>query len=455
MIKTVLSLTSLLIGALGLILTFIGLFIAKWGLPTLEQNEALLKTLSFPKPLFERPSSEYDQMLSPAFSLQFSPVTVQVPNLRSTLQYQGQNKRPDAKRVSAFLSFSLYDKNDTALIPPGTPLYLDVDSDTLKFSFSSKNAPTALWIQAEPKEGEALVSVRMRDETGQIVKEPESNAQFTLKEKELRPQSTDAWSLGSFRVDAALLSKQHAKWYGEDLFLKDQGGDEFSQEAGKERIDFGEGGETYSVYVGSGDFVIWDKEGWREPLPNEETTAYPLLQLKKIQDRLLTFDLWNIDGKGRMTLNLLKSSEKWNPKEIEESFKFKGARRKSEYLFEANKTRLSLESGDWWILLKKGWKRLSTPGEIDEFVERRLVGPLLIVGDLEKKGDRPYLKITLYSPTRSEEVEVLLPVFQGEPKKIKEVKKDDEEEEDSDDEDDEMIGYESGPWHRREYDPYD
>lgn len=151
-----------------------------------------------------------------------------------------------------------------------------------------------------------------------------------------------------------------------------------------------------------GDGLIWDHEKWKVIKPGVDSLGYPLLIIKKIDDRLMQLELWDVDGQSKVMLNLLKSNEPWMPQNVLQNFKFLGSRTRSQFVFEVNKERMLLSPKDWLVLTPNGWKKLNTPEEVDDYVNRKLLGILFVFDGIERKGDQQYLMGTLYNAARSE-----------------------------------------------------
>jgi hypothetical protein len=377
--------------------------LARPGEITICNNEPKQRILS--PGSFVRSKEAYDAIGISLLNLPFAPPAMQVPNLRNSLVYTGQNGRPDTEEGSAKLHFSLSDGKCMASVVPGEKLYLlyDRKQNPPKYIFSPNNAPTALWIQCEAKGNEALVTLLLRNEKGEILNEPQTNSEFTLAQKEMpKPNNSNPWELGKWRVDGTLLARQHSRWYGQDRFLEKHGGDEYQDFLTKQRIDFGEEEEAYSVYIGLNDILIWKDNRWHAVKAGKDSYNYPLLQVKKIDDRLMSLVLWDGDGKNKISLNLLKSSDQWKPQSIEQDFKFVAARTRSQYVFEINKERVLLRPQDWLVLTDTGWKKLTTAQEIDDYVERKINGPLFVFDGVSKKDDKQVLVGTIFNASRTE-----------------------------------------------------
>lgn len=368
-----------------------------------------------PKNAFSLSKEAYEHIGEPLLGLKFSPLSTQLPDLKKYLVYYGKNGRPDADSNVPVLHFAFTGNKTPTSIKPGEKLYLSYDKKLSppQYIFSPSNQETPLWIESAVSGNEALVKVFLKNENGDIIREPAANSQFNLTEKEYVRFGASVWEIGKWRVDGSLLARQKARWYGPDRFLEKHGGNEFSALMGKQRLDFGEKDDVYSVYVGVGDSLAWIDDRWHVVKPGSESLNYPLLVVKKVDERLVNFELWDVDGKAKMALNLLKSNETWGPQNIQQNFKFVGARTRSQFVFEINKERMLLSPHDWLVLTEEGWKKLVTPEEIDDYVNRKLTGTLFVFDGISKKDDRQVLLGTIFNSARTEMQNVELPVQQG------------------------------------------
>lgn len=373
-------------------------------------EDSTVRKLNVPKGAFAKPAQYYDAIKEPVFSLKFAPLSVQLPDLRRQLNYFGRNGRPDAKDESPVLYFAFGTNKVPSSILPGQRYYLIYDKPQKQYAFSPDNAETSLWIEVTSHGNQVAVKVRMKGDNGQIISEPASNADFALAEKEYARTGGSTWELGKWRVDGTLLARQKAKWYGIDRFLEKHGGEEFKGYEHKQRIDFGEPDEIYSVYIGPEDCMIWKEGRWQVFKPSKETLGYPLLCVKKVDERIINLELWDVEGKGKIILNLLKTTEAWLPQNLMQGFRFMGARTRSQFVFEINKERMLLRPQDWLVLTDKGWQKLVTPEEIDNYVARKIVGPLFVFDGIGKKDDRQVIMGTLFNSARTEMVPIELPL---------------------------------------------
>lgn len=380
-----------------------------------DTDHFVVRKPSVPKGAFTHTPEEYSAIGPPALNLAFSPLSVQLPDLRRFLVFYGKNGRPDAKEENPVLYFAFAGNKSPTALSPGQVLYIAYDKKSVpnQYIFSPGNKETPLWIESTLQGNQAIVKVAMRGDKGAIIREPAAYAEFTLPEKEYVRFSGNVWELGKWRVDGTLLARQKARWFGIDRFLERHGGEEFKEWKNKQRIDFGDGAETYSVYVGQDDCMIWDGAQWRLVRPGTASLQYPLMCIKKIDERVMSLELWDVDGKGKVVLNLIKTNEQWSPQNLEQSFKFIGARTRSQFIFEINHERMLLRPHDWLLFTESGWKKLVSAQDIDDYVNRHTVGPLFVFDKIDRKEDRQVIIGTLFNAARTEMVQVELPLQQG------------------------------------------
>lgn len=385
----------------------------EWQRPsTIPLKEVQAKKTALPKQNFSQEQKAYDSIGEPVLTLEYHPPKMQLPDLRQQINYYGQNGRPDADSDSSLLHFSIGDSKEVFSVLPGEPLYLvyDKDDGMGKYHFSRNNRETSLWVIAHSEEKNASMEVHMRDENGELVASPDIYAQFQVKEKEFARFGGASWELGKWRVDGTLLARQRARWYGIDRFLERHGGEEYKDWSGKNRIDFGDKDLTYSVYVGEGSTLVWNGEVWEAVKPGKASKGLPLLVVKKVDDRLMNLELWDPDGKKKIALNLLKSMETWLPKNVQQDFKFLGARTRSQFVFEVDDEKMFLSPNDWLLLTEEGWKKLDSAEEVDQYVERNEIGTLFVFDGVIRAGEQQVLKGTIFNASRTQIHDVELPV---------------------------------------------
>ena len=165
---------------------------------------------ALPKRAFAMPKEAYVAIGEPLLSLQFAPMSMQLPDLKKYLLYYGKNGRPDAVAEKPLLHFAFTGNKNISSVTPGERLYISYDRklNPPQYVFSNGNAPTSLWIEARAEGTEAQVKVAMKGENGEIITDPEANHLLTLPEKEFVRFGGAPWEIGKNRVDATLLAKK-------------------------------------------------------------------------------------------------------------------------------------------------------------------------------------------------------------------------------------------------------
>jgi hypothetical protein len=347
-----------------------------------------------------------------SLQLEYKSPKMRLPDLRNFIFYYGHNLRPDAKDADN-LFFSLgpvSETNPTFSVHSKEKLFLVIqDNSEYPYALSPGNRPTTLWFEPEFRSNGTSVQVRMKDEQGHVVQEPQDRANFTLTEKPPATGANKSFMLDQFRADATLFSRQKAKWHGSDQFLEDHGGIEFEPNFGKQRIQFGEAEDLYTVYLDKGDVMVWKEGKWMVPEPGKSTTGYPLARVSKIEERTMGVELFDVSGRNKVNLTLLKLME---PKLVMNThdFEFIGARTRIHSMFFVGGQREIVGPDDWFLHTQDGWKKLKTAKEIDAYVSGVNPGDLLVINKIEKLNENQWLSATLYSRSRSNSEPVMLPL---------------------------------------------
>lgn len=337
--------------------------------------------------------------------LEYAPPQLRVPNLSSLLTFIGANQRPDTQTGVPTLFFTLGTSKEILQSKPGENVYLTVKNGS--YVQSPRNEPTDLWFSARQQGGSAQVEVRVKNEEGVISQEPKSASKLSLPEKPLVAQMS-GWNVGKWRADSALLIRQGAKWYGRDLFLEKHGGEEYAAQSGKHRIQFGEEGDRYSIYLDPGEFVVYQGDKWTLPVPGSETSSLPLLKLLRADDKVLGFELFAPEGSQKILLNVVKAADPLPSHPVDQDFSFIGARTKTHFLYKVSGNREIVASGDWFVLGSQGWEKIKKVKDVEKYVSGGLPDAMLIIDGIIGEGDTRTLHGTLFSPQRSQLTEVNL-----------------------------------------------
>ncbi len=419
-----------------------------------------IESATLPQPLPKRKfslpysfqqGSDARRALGPPFiKLEKSDIKFALPDLRNVLVYFGSTVRPDVSESAKVVQMGIRGTSNPIPISVGEPLYMKYEArgNTGKWSFSPDNAKTSIWCQVAPQEGSTEVFVFMTDKEGNKIEEPKEFSQFTLQQVHLpyTAQGANGFEVGGQRADGSLLIRQKCAWFGQDLFLQELGDDTTRFAFEKERIDFLDPENSYFCFVGPGDCLVFVEEEnrWYEVDPGPDSRGRPLLVAKKIDDRAITFDLWDPKGKTRIPIELRRANAMPS---FANNFDLKlvGARSRKDWIAELSGVRMLVRADDWLILQNNAWHKITTTQELDDFISGEIRGPLLVLEGSEKNGNDIGLIGRVYDITRTQVVPLRISLFKSweqasaqEPKEAKEEESegDDDEDDEEDDEDD-------------------
>lgn len=404
--------------------------------PTKKQNFSLPYS-------FKQPQEALEAVGKPFTALVKNDIKLSLPDLRNTLIYFGSTVRPDVSETAHIVQMGIRGTTTPTPVTVGLPIYLKYESkgNSGKWSFSPDNSPTPIWIEVNPQEGSCGVTVFMTDAEGNKIVDPTDFATFTLPLIHLpyTAQGANAFEVAGQRADASLLIRQKCAWFGQDLFLQELGGEDFAFAFTKERIDFLDPENPYCCYVGVGDCLIFSDNQWREVEPGPESRNKPLLVAKKIDDKSITFDLWDPNGKIRIPIELRKANAM--PAFANKfDLKLVGARSRRDWIAELGGVRMLLRADDWLVLKDNVWQKITTSQELDDYITGKTRGPLLVLEGSEKVGNDVGLIGRMYDYTRTQVVPLRISLFksweQATPADAKAEASDEDDDDDEDDEDD-------------------
>ncbi|WP_100934356.1 hypothetical protein [Candidatus Chlamydia corallus] len=349
------------------------------------------------------------------WALNFPDLEERLPDLRKEVIFLGSNDRPDACGRKFSLQLASSKEHYVASLKERIYLNVTPSSRGPVYSFSPKGVPTELWIEcfSVSVDGRVEVKVRLQGLNKELISKPRDYETLFLN-----PPATklDCWEIGGIRVDASFPVKQKIRRIGVDKFLLMHGGSEYADKVTKERVDFvSSDEENYSRYLAVGDVLLWDGNFWQTCGEFQgSSTAVPLFEVKRIDDKVMIADLWNVGGTQRQTISLVKGLP--SPIEINEivrEIEFIGMRSWSKPIVLVGGQRLILSPDDWILRTATGWEKLSKAEQIQDYLTGRATGPLLVFEKLEKDLRGFVLRGHMFNAQRTLVETISLPLKQG------------------------------------------
>lgn len=358
-------------------------------------------------------------------------MTLEVPDLRQLLLYCGSSQRPDSKdRI--FLQFAFRTTMQPISIAQGEKIYLRSDAKS-RIAFSEGNSPTSLWFIAKKVGNEAIIELFLSDQNGTIITTPLQAHNFSLPEVALpTTQRVVYWNTPDGTALGTLFRSTPATWYGRDLFLQEYGGEQFAHAKDRERIEFTDGSESYSCYVGVGDCLALIDGRWTEVVPGEESLKHALLQVRTCDAQSLLFDFWDEDGKNRASITLQKSP---TPPFSDADLKMRivGAKARKKWITEINNKRELIREDDWLLFVDSKWQKLATIDALDAYVMGQNRGNLLVFEGIQKIEGKSFLVGKLFNEMRNQYISISIPSCKSlEIEKISNVRNEENDQEDYD-----------------------
>lgn len=216
--------------------------------------------------------------------------------------------------------------------------------------------------------------------------------------------------IGGYKLDNYLLVRQQVSWLGKDLFLIDNGGEDYEAIRESERLDFMHVNPGYYLFAKKGDLFTWKEGRWQKAMGDSK--KYPLMAVEKVDAQIMEMNVWDVSGRQKEKILLSKSRASSISKMLS-PLKFIGAKSSRKWLFKADKMRLSLEPGDWLINHGHKWEKINSIEAIDQYVTQLNMGELFIVEELTEQNGKKILKGNLYNLSRTEKIDYALDVSSG------------------------------------------
>ncbi len=372
---------------------------------SLCQQSEVVTTIPTQLPLLKRGPHSFAQstplskaLQAPPFQLACSQRYTRLPDLRAVIVYHGCNERPDRSLGHSRVQFGLRGSTTIHSAPVDEKVNLRFDTHTNKWTVS--DTPTILTITISPVETGAIVKAVVTTEDGSVLTTPHEFHSFSVLPTPI-PQTTgtQSWSLGEESVDASLLDRQGALWWGQDEVIRTLGGDEMEGQASRERIQFGTEKSAYALWAAEGDCYVFDDDRWQATTPGKDSIGKPLLRVKSIEAQTIHFDLWNEDGSLHTGIDLPRR-ESYSGAKIPE-IKLIGAKSRRTWIAEIQGKRILLAPDDWIVMTENGFVTLDSTEHLDQFIEGQIMGELFAFSGIERVNGEMCLVGTFFDLSRT------------------------------------------------------
>ncbi len=302
---------------------------------------------------------------------------IPLPSLRTELMLLGKNARPDAIQKTVLLG--LKSSNEEKVVLEGETVYLRTTGQD-QLSFSTEK--TSLAIRPILLEEGVLIEVGKGEEQGSLL----------IKDVAALPSREEP-------VYASTLKKAVA--WGHDILLQNYGGEEYFSFREKMRLEFGEGPSSYVCFIEPGDLLIWTDERW-QPISLENFSHHlPLARVTAASSREVDIEAWDETGFHQMNMKISMKMPTRLPAKLDEMFTALKPRTSSEITCLLGKKRVVLKEGDWWLKTDSGWHKLKSFGEIEDLLQHKIRGELVIFDQMESEKGKAILKGHLFDPMRT------------------------------------------------------
>ena len=381
---------------------------------------------------FQQKKSLQDVAQDPFFTLSPIDRPLRLPDLRNGLSFLGCNERPDLSLEKMRVQFVLRGGSPSSACA-GDKIYLKFDCHSNKYNISEK--PTSLSIVFKPRDNGVDVIEEIVDASGALVTVPSELHQFFLTvsaSSQGTAASRQKWEVGDFIAEPLLLEKLEARWFGKDEMMHAFGGEEYADEAERERIQFGAEDDAYVLWVKENDTFIFDEGKWEAAELGAATKGKILLRSKKIDERQMLFDLWNPDGSLHVVCTLNRREAKKDP--LIPQIKLIGDRSQTRWIAEVARKRITLNPTDWIVFTEGDVVKIDSEDLLDRYIQGTLSGSMIAFSGIKKVDNATCLTGMFFDTTKTITEEISLPLYRSNVQASS--AKDEEDDEDVDDEDD-------------------
>jgi hypothetical protein len=354
-------------------------------------------------------SSFYEVIGSGPLSLNASQFSSFTPNLSREIVVIARNTRPDARSEEICLMLSLKSCKQEQVVLNGQQVFLEFDEkagppgDSLKFSPDK----TSLWVRPLVLDkNSVLIEVVKEVHSDGMESSYEEKTQFVLqvasRMREKAPNPVEELYAQTLR---------QGKCWGADMLLQRYGGEEYKELMDRHKVELGDGTSTYLCFLAQGDFLTWEEDHWRPCSLEEMSHNAPAAYVKNLSDKEMEIEVW--DESGFYSLNVKLEPMRipklvCRPDSLPSSIRL---RTTSQINCVLGKRRLILRKGDWLMRNASGWRILKKFQEIEDCLQHKLKGELLIFDGIEKEMGQILLKGHVFDEMRTQIQSISIPII--------------------------------------------
>jgi hypothetical protein len=358
------------------------------------------EVLTPPKMEKEREGEAYVHIGEGPLSLRPRNLLECIPGLNHEISVLAKKTRPDGLGEGPSLLLFLHHSKEERIVTSGQKIYLN----------------------REMKEGVVEVLHFAEEETPFWISPLLLDSSSTLVEVGIKSSSSAKEERGEFvletceRIEKDRLEERlccrvfsDAKWWGLDPLFEKYGGGEYKHLRDRHKLEFSEPLPSI-CFIKSGDYLTWENEEWSVVPLERARVDRPLARVQSLNARHLQIEVWDETG---FSSTQIKLSPQTTPKmnyKIENLPSSLRLRTSSQITCLLGKRRVILKQGDWLLKTSSGWHILKRREEIEECLQHRLRGDLLIFDELDRQEGRAALKGSLFDEMRTQLQPIVIPV---------------------------------------------
>lgn len=300
----------------------------------------------------------------------------------------GVNARPDLENPLVIWRWNNSGRNFE--IAQGQILYVNSELLSKSSLASNQTAQAGFLIKKAYHESSQMV-VEI-----EVLKKEEGSFKALESFKLVRPLSASSQD-----TSLSIIKRMQVKWYGPDEFLMEHAS-ESEQWKATQRLEFGSGNRIETIILLPGFALVKQKQSMVAQVMGSLTQGMPIWVVEDVEAGGLRFRAWSVSGLYSEAVVLPRQSEQWAAKALQDQISLSAVRSGAQISIRIQDQRWNLQLYDWLLHTQTGWMKLTQPKQIDDYVEGKLVGELLILRNLIHEAEGWRADFRLYSPIRSQ-----------------------------------------------------